>query len=954
MPKNNSSLPEFGSSDLDALLQGSDRPAEAREQPSARRTRLPGPGKQSTAPQTVNRLNNPTEIASSINSKVRGRRREIIRIKRHLSTLRETLTEPVGRDVMSLGEQLKKCSQRDMERSLDLIAQLGATQAISAVDVLSDSLDSKIPSVRIAAVRSLAELPFARASLSLAEFLSDEFPADLRMAAFAGIARHFAIELLSPLLNLASTSALYLGAFRDAIALLDDESKEQIYGRFKESWWSDDVELAVTAVRLCSGCELPRMLEDFAELLQHENPRVRCAAVDCLAAAKQKKSVWLLNRAFADTVEEVRLCAIRGMIRHHSLGSIDRLLDACVDESLLVRREAASTLARIAVSDLFEKKTATAKAMNHQCELLRKLSNVLHSADDRVVKRSCLETVGQFQLEGAAVILEPYLEDSDTEIQNTACIAICRSCTRSSSCVLRALLTHVDASVRLQAVDAVARLNVRNLLPDIQVTASSDFSADVRAGAIRCLGKIGGSKSLKTLQEALNETGAVQCQAIIALGRTGVREAVPLVRQQLQDVRPEVCTLACAALAELGAKETIPLLLELSERSDKQIQRAALAALKKLGYQKSWLSGLQRKYVVPAARTVRSAIPSAAFLLADKKSLFCSLFIVIFGVAFSVWRNDSDTRAAQVVAISSVRDLHADLDGKTLLILRKFGVADLWEGDTGKLLARTTNVPKSAWRCLMVGNKALLVANSDIFIWDWKKDPLGNALEEVKRPDASSPVIEVTVAFSANRFATLNAEGVFVAYNATSLSAETEINTGIKGCKDFVLNEAADWFCIVTQRLEIAVFDVRTAKLLESLPLSALSEDAGRALDVHVAFRRSDAAMLVAPDTGAISIVDIAGGNLTGQIHRESKGCLVAAGFGDDNNVRMIDSAGNLNAFRISDGQLIESTPLAFSESITFTSDINEARRILIGSEESREAALFDAISGKMELAVSE
>ena len=953
MSKNDSPLPEFGASDLDALLQGSDRSATPRGETSAGPVKLRGNKIQPSPPRILNRPGSPHQPDPSFGAGIRGRRREIIRIKRQLSALRETSNEPADREVLSLGEQLKKCSPRESERAAELICRLAATQAMAAVDVLSDYLDHKVPAVRCAAVRALADLPFARGALLLADFLSDEFSADLRAVAFAGITRHFAVELLSPLLNLASASAIFLSGFRDAVSTLDDEEKEKIYGQLTAFWWSEDVELAVTAVRLSSGFDQVRMLEDFAELFQHENPRIRCAAVDSLAAIQQKKSVWLLNRAVADPSEEVRLSAIRGMIRHHSFGSIERLLDACGDESLPVRREAARTLSRIAISDLLEKKSSTSSPNNHSL-LLSRLADILQSEQDPDIRRSCIDAMGQLPLEATTAVLKPYLDDADTELQNAACIAFCRSCTKSSIPLLRPLLTHVDAAVRLQAVDAVARLNVRSFFSDIQATATSDFSVDVRAAAIRCLGKIGGSKAIKTLQESLTENGPVQCQAVIALGKTRVQEAVPVLRQQLQDVRPEVCALACTALAELGAKETIPLLLELSEKSDAQIRRAAVAALTKLGYKKTWLGGWHRKYVVPTLRAGRSLVPAAAFLLADKRILVGILLIAVSGFAYSLWQTDGTAAADQVVAVSSVRDLCANFNGDTLLVLRKFGVADVWAGDTGKLLARTSNVPKSAARCVIVGQKAVFVASSKILIWDWKQDASGQSMAEVKRPDAGSAIVDVAVAEVANRMTTLNAAGLVVAYHADALQPEAQIDTGIKSCKAFVLNAAADWVCIVTPRFDISVFDISTGKNVESLPLSVLSEDANRTQDVHVAFRKSDSALLVAPDTGPVSVVDIAEGNLINQIQRESRACLVAAGFDDDSHVRLIDSTGHLSKVRISDGTFVESAVLAFPESLTFTSNVNGAQKVLVGSEESRETALFDATSGQVAFVLSD
>ena len=96
-------------------------------------------------------------------------------------------------------------------------------------------------------------------------------------------------------------------------------------------------------------------------------------------------------------------------------------------------------------------------------------------------------------------------------------------------------LTDMDASIRYQAVDALAEIGNERAIRILQ-QALTDPESDVREAAIDALGYIGGDESASALAIALNDESAMlREEAVAALGNVGGPVAITLLERAVDE-----------------------------------------------------------------------------------------------------------------------------------------------------------------------------------------------------------------------------------------------------------------------------------------------------------------------------------------------------------------------------------------------------------------------------------
>jgi HEAT repeat protein len=206
--------------------------------------------------------------------------------------------------------------------------------------------------------------------------------------------------------------------------------------------------------------------------------------------------------------------------------------------------------------------SASAKDQEELLSTVQALAAQLSHADVEVRRAALeiLETLGP-DAAPATVELVGALRDRDKFVRWSAARTLGRIGPAEEEAVASALaqlLTDADLDVRLAAMTALEHLGpvAQVAAPDICRTVRST-DAELRLAAIRALAVIGGSDAqaaIPDISAAVADADArVRQAAIQVLGRLGpaARDAVPALRQALQDASPEVQKVAGEALLNI-------------------------------------------------------------------------------------------------------------------------------------------------------------------------------------------------------------------------------------------------------------------------------------------------------------------------------------------------------------------------------------------------------------------
>lgn len=145
----------------------------------------------------------------------------------------------------------------------------------------------------------------------------------------------------------------------------------------------------------------------------------------------------------------------------------------------------------------------------------------------------------------------------------------------SSAPSIQAALSDPDVSVQVQAIRAVAHFRGQGALRLLLEKVDTGYPPAVRDAAIEALAGLGG-EALPSLRSLYVQSGGeMRVAAVRALGGTGTREGIELVRSALSDSSALVRYYACRAIAEAGDTSSAGAVARLLGDPDPAVREAA-------------------------------------------------------------------------------------------------------------------------------------------------------------------------------------------------------------------------------------------------------------------------------------------------------------------------------------------------------------------------------------------
>jgi HEAT repeat protein len=147
------------------------------------------------------------------------------------------------------------------------------------------------------------------------------------------------------------------------------------------------------------------------------------------------------------------------------------------------------------------------------------------------------------------------------------------------------LLSHLDTSVRREAVSVLGYLQDTENLPQLISTAANDADAEVRRTAIGALVYADGSQVAKALMSGLlDEHWQVRVESAKGLGRLHVESAIESLVTAIGDSMWQVQEKAAEALGKIGSIKAVSALGSCLKNPIGNLRKAAVAALGEIAH----------------------------------------------------------------------------------------------------------------------------------------------------------------------------------------------------------------------------------------------------------------------------------------------------------------------------------------------------------------------------------
>ncbi len=400
--------------------------------------------------------------------------------------------------------------------------------------------------------------------------------------------------------------------------------------------------------------------------IEHTSGPIRAYAIESLGRIGDKRATSKLVEQLSDNDEIIQLNVIVALGKIGDPRAVRSLLPflSVVDEEL--RRRALDALGEIGDS----------RAVPPILELLPEATGtLLESAVDALVK------IGDAP---AIDALLPLLEQSSPEQQAKILLGIKKVKSAEAVPLLLDMLEHAKPVIRRHIVDALGEIAQANTCETLKALVTRDASFEVRAAAVKALGKIGNKDVLPVLETALKDESVVRCSAVIAMGLLGNINATPALVAMLRDSAPEVRYHSVCALGKLGAKSAVSAIQALLEDPDSMVQRGAEKALEDLGVEKQRASFSKR-----VAKAIERMLPDAIAGSLPGRSLVVGLgtIVGVFVLAgFFFIARSSANRSVQVDTRGFVVGLVRLGEGDEVGLARSKGEVEIWDTATSKLV----------------------------------------------------------------------------------------------------------------------------------------------------------------------------------------------------------------------------------------------------------------------------
>ncbi len=342
-----------------------------------------------------------------------------------------------------------------------------------------------------------------------------------------------------------------------------------------------DAEVRLRVAQAAITLRMPKAGDQVMTWLSEGDPRIRLAACEVIRASPTDRSVVALGRVLGDPDPHVRLAAAAAMGSSGMAEAVSPLLGHLDDTSPEVREEVARALGRI----------GDARAV------VPLIGKVQDSVSD--VRKVTARALGELGDQRAASALMLALQDTSAEVRLEAVGALGKLRSDEATPTIAPLIEASDAP----EAGAIT-------MPGRPSPASGVGSGEVRAAALRALGRIGTEGAVKVLIAALgrDDPGAARSavrDALLAAGKPAVGALVALLAGSPTQTTAAGAALVLGALrategegaiiramqrgvvplrhglralAQIGGPSALPTVLELLDDSDPTIRKEAIRA----------------------------------------------------------------------------------------------------------------------------------------------------------------------------------------------------------------------------------------------------------------------------------------------------------------------------------------------------------------------------------------
>jgi cellulose synthase operon protein C len=373
---------------------------------------------------------------------------------------------------------------------------------------------------------------------------------------------------------------------RLAAARLGELPAEIALRLVQQAMGDPDVEVRLRAAQAAVTLRMPKAGDQVMPWLSEGDARLRLAACDVIRAAPTDRSVVALGRVLGDPDAHVRLAAAAAMGSSGMPEAVSPLLGHLDDTAPEVREEVARALGRI----------GDGRAV---VPLIGKVQDSV--SDVRKIVARALGELGDLRAQSALMLA---LQDTSSEVRLEAVGALGKLRSDEATLAIASLVETSEASE-----------GQGGFYPGRTQPATGVGAAEVRAAAVRALGRIGSEAAVKVLvgalakddlagqrspvRDALTAAGKPAATALVAtlsgspatntaagaalvLGALHAQEGEgPIIRAMQRGVVP--LRYGLRALAQIGSRSALPTVLEMLDDSDpttrKEAIRAAVALL---------------------------------------------------------------------------------------------------------------------------------------------------------------------------------------------------------------------------------------------------------------------------------------------------------------------------------------------------------------------------------------
>ncbi len=329
-----------------------------------------------------------------------------------------------------------------------------------------------------------------------------------------------------------------------------------------------------------------RAIEPLIAALKNEDKYVRRSAAEALGKLRAKQAVELLIAALKDEYKYVRRSAAEALGKLGDKRAVEPLIVALKDKD--VRSSAAEALENmksIPKTGQDHVRYLAARGRISECVPLGDIAVEPLIAtlkdEDKYVRRSTAEALGQIGNKRAVEPLIAALKDSRSDVRRSAAEALGKL--RAKRAVEPLIAALKDKDVRNCTAEALGQIGDKRAVEPLIAELKHK---DVRRFAASALGQIGDKRAMEPLIVVLKDKSSeVRSSAAKALGQIGTPAVAPLIailKDEDKDWR--VRDSAAEALGQIGTPAVAPLIAILKdEDKDWRVRESVAKALGQIG-----------------------------------------------------------------------------------------------------------------------------------------------------------------------------------------------------------------------------------------------------------------------------------------------------------------------------------------------------------------------------------